>query len=185
MRVKIRKICYSPNISPAPTSNAVTSMTQLDKQAAVARSALGAELTAEEAAALAEVVAVRQVSRGEIVVREGQARRTLFVLAEGRLNVCTDDVEGERTIYQLRVGECAGTRAFLDGSERKAMLRADIDSILLTLEPEDFEGMVESYPWVVYKVMRALFRVTHANLMRMNLETDELRNYMMKTGGRY
>jgi hypothetical protein len=33
--------------------------------------------------------------------------------------------------------------------------------------------------------MRALFRVTHTNLMRMNLESAELRNYMMKTGGRY
>lgn len=160
-------------------------MTQLDKPAAIARSVLGAELTADEAAALAAIISVRQVPRGEIVVREGESRRTLFVLAEGRLNVCKEDGEGERTIYQLRAGECAGTRAFLDGSERKAMLRADTDSILLTLEPEDFEAIVESHPWVVYKMLRALFRVTHANLMRMNLETDELRNYMMKTGGRY
>ena len=160
-------------------------MTQLDKSAAIARSALGAELTADEAAALAEIVMVRELPRGEVLVREGEARRTLFVLAEGRLNVCKDGAEGERAIYQLRRGECAGTRAFVDGSERKAMLRADTDSTLLMLEPEDFEGLVESHPWVVYKVMRALFRVTHANLMRMNLETSELRNYMMKTGGRY
>ncbi len=33
--------------------------------------------------------------------------------------------------------------------------------------------------------MRALFRITHANLVRVNSETSELRNYLLKTGGRY
>ena len=37
----------------------------------------------------------------------------------------------------------------------------------------------------VYKVMRAIFRISHGNLMRVNLESAEMRNYLMKTGGRY
>lgn len=160
-------------------------MTELDKTEALGRSVLGAELDEGDKAALAEKMGLERVPKGEVLVREGEARRTLFVLAEGRLSVCRM-VEGRyQAIYQLRDGECAGTRAFLDGSERKAMLRADEDSSVLTLEPQDFESLVEVRPWLVYKVMRALFRVTHANLMRMNLESAELRNYMMKTGGRY
>jgi CRP-like cAMP-binding protein len=160
-------------------------MTEIDKTQAVASSVLGAELDAAEAAALAGQMGMEHLSKGARLVREGEARRTLFLLAEGRISVCKVDGENEQPIYQLRVGECAGTRAFLDGSERKAALRAEADSTVLTLEPGDFESLVESHPWVVYKVMRALFRVTHANLMRMNLESAELRNYMMKTGGRY
>lgn len=169
----------------AITPELVAPMTQLDKSEALGRSILGGELDEAEKAALAEKMGLERVPSGEVLVREGEARRTLFVLAAGRLSVCRM-VEGHyQTIYPLRDGECAGTRAFLDGSERKAMLRADKDSTVLTLEPQDFESLVESWPWLVYKVMRALFRVTHANLMRMNLESAELRNYMMKTGGRY
>lgn len=160
-------------------------MTQLDKAEAVARSIVGAELEPEECSALAGAMGVLQLQPGEVLVRENEARRTLFVLAEGRLSVCKVDGDGETMLYQLRIGECAGTRAFLDGSERKAVLRADSDTAVLTLEPEDFERLIDSHPRLVYKVMRALFRVTHANLMRMNLESAELRNYMMKTGGRY
>lgn len=160
-------------------------MTQLDKVETVARSILGAELDADECAALAEKMGIQPIKQGEILVRENEKRRTLFVLAEGRLSVCKGDGERETRLYQLRIGECAGTRAFLDGSERKAMLRADTDGAVLTLEPEAFERLIDSHPRLVYKVMRGLFRVTHTNLMRMNLETAELRNYMMKTGGRY
>lgn len=160
-------------------------MTTIDKSTALSQSILGAELDAGELAALADAMGVASTHKGDYLVREGEARRTLFVLADGRLSVCTRSEGSEQAIYQLRVGEVAGTRAFLDGSARKAGLRADVDSTVLTLEPDAFEGLVEHHPWVVYKVMRALFRVTHANLMRMNLESAELRNYMMKTGGRY
>lgn len=160
-------------------------MTQLDKAAAVARSTLGAELDAGECAALAGKLGVQAMKEGELVVREGEARRTLFILADGKLSVCKREDDKETQLYQLRIGECAGTRAFIDSSERKARLRADTDGAVLTLEPEDFESLIETHPWLVYKVMRALFRVTHTNLMRMNLESAELRNYMMKTGGRY
>jgi CRP/FNR family transcriptional regulator, cyclic AMP receptor protein len=166
-------------------SEPVIPMTQLDKVEAVARSSLGGELDADEAAALAAKMGVLSLRAGQLLVSEGEHRRTLFVLAEGHLSVCKGSGEQQQTLYQLRVGECAGTRAFLDGSERKANLRADTDSMVLTLEPADFESLVDADPWVVYKVMRALFRVTHTNLMRMNLESAELRNYMMKTGGRY
>jgi CRP-like cAMP-binding protein len=160
-------------------------MTQLDKAAAVARSILGAELDAAECAALAGKMGVETMKEGELVVNEGEPRRTLFLLADGKLSVCKGEANEEAHLYQLRIGECAGTRAFIDGSERKARLRADTDGVVLTLEPEDFESLIETHPWLVYKVMRALFRVTHTNLMRMNLESAELRNYMMKTGGRY
>ena len=160
-------------------------MNTFDKSVALSQSILGAELDAGELDALAGAMGIATTRKGDYLVREGEPRRTLFVLADGRLSVCTQGDGGEQAIYQLRVGEVAGTRAFLDSSARKAGLRAEIDSTVLTLEPEAFEGLVNSHPWVIYKVMRALFRVTHANLMRMNLESAELRNYMMKTGGRY
>jgi CRP/FNR family transcriptional regulator, cyclic AMP receptor protein len=160
-------------------------MNELNIADVLAKSSLGAELTPDECMALGGVMGVESVPAGRTLVREGEARRTLFVLAEGRLNVCKDVNGQEETVYQMRIGECAGTRAFIDGSPRKAALCTDTDSLVLTLEPEAFEGLIETEPRLVYKVMRAIFRITHSNLMRVNLESAELRNYMMKTGGRY
>ena len=47
------------------------------------------------------------------------------------------------------------------------------------------EAGVDAQPRLAYKVMRALFRVTHTNLMRMNQESQQLANYIHKSQGRY
>ena len=82
-------------------------------------------------------------------------------------------------------GECAGTRAFVDRSPRKATLRAIGNATVYTLTPESFDTVVDAHPRLAYKVMRALFRVSHTNLMRMNQESQQLSNYIHKTQGHY
>jgi hypothetical protein len=44
---------------------------------------------------------------------------------------------------------------------------------------------VESHPRLVYKVMRAVFRMTYINLMRIDDESEQLKNYVFKAHGRY
>ncbi|MBK1700168.1 Crp/Fnr family transcriptional regulator [Thiococcus pfennigii] len=160
-------------------------MSQVDKTNVLRASVLGTELDESEAQVLAERMGVLEVKGDELLVDEGEEQRTLFLLAAGRLCVCKTVGGVERRVYQMRPGECAGTRAFIDGSMRKAGLRAVGDCTVLTLEPEDFEALIESHPRLVYKVMRAIFRITHANLMRVNMESSELRNYVVRNGGRY
>jgi CRP/FNR family transcriptional regulator, cyclic AMP receptor protein len=82
-------------------------------------------------------------------------------------------------------GECAGTRAFVKQSKRRATLRALGDATVYTLTPEDFEELLDANPRLAYMVMRALFRITHTNLARVNQESQELTNYITKTHGRY
>ena len=85
----------------------------------------------------------------------------------------------------MKEGECAGTRAFVEQSPRKATLRAVGNSTVYTLTPADFDALLDAEPRLAFLVMRALFRVTHANLSRMNQETRQLANYINKTQGRY
>lgn len=160
-------------------------MNTLSKIQTLARSVLGTELDETEVGILADRMGVLSAHDGETLVSEGEDRRTLFVLVEGRMDVAKVVGPHEETVYQMRAGECAGTRAFIDGSTRKAALRAVGESILLTLEPDDFESLLDTHPRLVYKVMRAVFRVTDANLMRANLESAELRNYLARGSRRY
>ena len=152
----------------------------------VRNSTVGTELTEDKAKLLAERMGVRHLKDGEFLVKEGEADQTLFMLATGKLTVTSMDADGvEQPVYTMKEGECAGTRAFVEQSPRKATLRAVGDSTVYTLTPQDFEALLDSHPRVAFKVMRALFRVTHANLSRMNQESRELTNYITKTQGRY
>jgi len=160
-------------------------MNDTDKAEALGRSALGTELSEAQRQVLAAQMGVVELHHGDKLVTEGEQRRTLFVLVKGRINVCKQVGGQEETVYQMREGECAGTRAFVDGSPRKAMLCSDGDSTLLTLDPEPFEALIDRHPHTVHKVMRAIFRITHTNLMRVNLESAEMRNYLSRSGGRY
>lgn len=148
-------------------------------------STLGDELDRNESDALAAKMGVVTARDGEVVVAENDKRSTLYVLIDGRLEVMSRIDGHDVPVYTMKKGECAGTRAFVDRSPRKATLRASGPTTVYTLEPDAFESLLATHPAVVYKVMRALFRITHSNLMRMNQETAQLTNYINKTHGRY
>jgi CRP/FNR family cyclic AMP-dependent transcriptional regulator len=152
---------------------------------AIRQTSLGVELDDEECRIIAASMNVRHLEDGELVVKEGEADNTLFVLIEGKLAVTGTVLGQELVVYTMKPGECAGTRAFVDRTPRKATLRSVGKTTVYTLKPEAFEAMLETHPRIVYKVMRALFRITHTNLMRMNLESQELVNYVSKMRGRY
>ena len=59
------------------------------------------------------------------------------------------------------------------------------DCQVLSLERAAFEGIVESDPKLVYKVLRAVARSAHRTMRRMNGEFIELSNYIFKQHGRY
>lgn len=151
----------------------------------VRASTLGDELDKNESAALAGIMGVRKLHDGELLVAENTADYALYLLADGRLEVLSKTDGQDIVVYSMSKGECAGTRAFVDRTPRKATLRAAGDTTVYTLEQQPFESLLAKHPGVVYKVMRALFRITHANLMRMNQESQQLSNYINKSHGRY
>lgn len=152
----------------------------------VRNSSVGSELHEDDAKQLAAILGVRQLQDNELLVSEGGADQTLFLLASGKLAVISVDAKGkENPVYTMKEGECAGTRAFVDQAPRKATLRARGNATVYTLTPDAFESLVNAHPRLAYKVMRALFRITHTNLMRMNQESQEMANYIQKSQGRY
>ena len=148
-------------------------------------SAIGEELNVNECKTLASVMKVRHAEDGEILVSESGAENTLFVLIEGNLDVINSQDGQEEVVYTMQAGEVAGTRAFVDRSPRKATLRAKGDITVYTLDPFEFESLMDKQPRIVYKAMRAIFKITHGNLLRMNQEKEQLSNYINRTHGRY
>jgi CRP/FNR family cyclic AMP-dependent transcriptional regulator len=149
------------------------------------KTALGKDMDTGDCAVLSPLMSVRHLHDGEVLVRQGDTSKTLFVLVSGKIDVSSQISGNESHLYTMTPGECAGTRAFVDMDIRHVTLTAVGDTVVYTLEPEDFESLLDTHPRVVYKFMRGLFRQTHQNLTRMNEVTQQLSNYITKTGGRY
>ena len=149
------------------------------------QSSIGKDLTSAECKTLCSVMGVKKLKDGEMLSKEGDAAGTLFILIEGKLNLYADKDGKGAVLYTMHHGECAGTRAFIDRTTRKATLVANGDATVYTLEPAAFESLIDGNPRIIYKVMCALFRNTHTNLIRMNQEAEQLSNYINRTQGRY
>ena len=146
---------------------------------------LGAEMTDEECRTLADIMRVIDVDDGETLASEEDVNNHLHLLADGRIRA-ENTLEGKQEIlYEMQVGEVAGTRAFVDGTPRRTTLRAIGRATVYALAPEDFEAIVESHPRLGYRAMRAVFRMTYINLTRVDEESEQLKNYFFKAHGRY
>ena len=152
----------------------------------IRQSPLGQELSDEESRTLANIMSIRRLKDGEILVHEGEANTSMHIVTAGQLAVTTTTEEGETvTLYVLKTGEFAGTRAFVDRAPRKATLRAMGESEVYVLDPDPFEALLGGHPHLVFSVMRAIFRTVHNLLMRIDMENAQLLNYINRQHGRY
>lgn len=152
----------------------------------IKQSVLGEELDAEECELLASIMEIHRLSRGERLVTEGDVDNRLVLVAAGKVAVLSKNLDGRDIgVYTMSRGECAGTRAFVDGTPRKATLEAVDSAVVYTLRPEDLESCIDRHPTIAYRVMRGLFRATHSNLMRSNQERQDLTNYITRVNARY
>jgi CRP-like cAMP-binding protein len=160
-------------------------MTHTADPQVIRRSVLGVEMNDEECATLAGIMQTHVLEEGEVLVREGDIDAHLHLLAQGRIRAESGLGQEQQVLYEMRSGELAGTRAFVDGTPRRATMRAIGRATLYALAPEDFDALVESHPRLVLKAMRAIFRMTYINLMRSDTESEQLKNYFFKAHGRY
>jgi CRP-like cAMP-binding protein len=171
----------------AINTNREKSRTDARKLELVRNSALAVELTGDQCAVLAELVSVKELADGDVLVRQGAADNHLYVIVNGALAVARQ-VEGDGqwiNLHLLTKGDLAGELGFMDGRPHYAALRATGPTQVLCLEREKLESLLEREPVIVYRVMRAIFRVVHVIINRMAMQTSELTNYVFKVHGKY
>jgi cAMP-binding proteins - catabolite gene activator and regulatory subunit of cAMP-dependent protein kinases len=148
-------------------------------------SALAAELTGDQCGVLAGMMAVRDLEDGEILVKQGTTDNRVYAVVSGALGV-SRELDGEwHNIHVLTKGDLAGELGFMDDRPRYAALRALGPTRVLSLEREKLESLLNREPLIVYRVMRAIFRVVHVILNRQAMQSSELTNYMFKVHGKY
>ena len=106
------------------------------------------------------------VSRGEIIAEQGEAGRSLFVIAAGTVGVHRHDgldmgpggsaKTRLKRIATLHAPEIFGEFALIDEQPRSALVKADTVSRLYRLDFEDFYDMLFDQPDITRRLIRLL-----------------------------
>ncbi|MEO8304761.1 MAG: Crp/Fnr family transcriptional regulator [Betaproteobacteria bacterium] len=161
-------------------------MTTPERLEALRQSRLATELSNEQCSVLSDIVTLRDLSDGEVLVEEGAADNHLYSIVKGLLCVVKNaGTPEELTFFTIGAGDFADELSFMDGTEHYASLVARGDTRVLGLERERLESLLTARPDIVYKVMRAIIRAVHQVQRRLSMQSVELTNYIYKQHGRY
>ncbi|MQA30015.1 MAG: cyclic nucleotide-binding domain-containing protein [Luteitalea sp.] len=123
---------------------------------AIERVSIFEALTNEDREELSAGATPSLYASGELVVRQGEAGRSMFVVASGEVVVTLDP--GDRVVARLAPGDFFGEMSLLTGAPRTANVRASADSQLIELTVDAFRRFVLANPAAVEQVGMAVAR---------------------------
>lgn len=94
------------------------------------------------------------LSRGEVLIKEGDAADALFIVLRGRFTVLLDG----RAIAEISKGEPLGELAFFAGGTRTATVMAARDSAVMVLRREIYNGLAAEIPALANGILAAVSR---------------------------
>jgi CRP/FNR family cyclic AMP-dependent transcriptional regulator len=128
--------------------------TQDKKVESLKRAPLFEDLSRKELVQLARMSDDLEVPAGTVLCEEGDRGREFFVLVDGEVEVA----KKSRRVATLRGGDFVGEISLLEESPRTATVTAKTPVRFFVLTPRDFRRVVDEYPSVERKVLRALAR---------------------------
>ena len=142
----------------------------MNKAEELQRSRLFHGLLPEEIEMLAEVTQQKNYKAGELVFEQGSVGDSLFLLAEGAVDVVRKREDGEeRVIATLHAPEFFGEMSLIDKEYRSATIRASTDTVMLCLSSENLRSFSR-----VYRNGFTLLVINIARVLSLRLrETNE------------
>ncbi|MEE2959917.1 MAG: cyclic nucleotide-binding domain-containing protein [Myxococcota bacterium] len=132
-----------------------------DKRGILADSPLFDNLLTTELTMLADLFTVKEYKTGELVFDEGNVGDSMYVIAEGIVEVLRRNPDGEfQAIAELGERQFFGEMSLIDKEYRSATVRAKQGAKLLQLSNENLHIFARNYrngfTWVVVNIARVL-----------------------------
>ena len=115
----------------------------LDWMDALLRSPLFAKIPAANIQTLLIRFQEKEVSLGEVIVKEHDHGDDFFVIKDGRAIVTQGEGHKEKTVAAIQTGDCFGEDALISGSERNATVTMASNGSLMLLGKEDFDELLK------------------------------------------
>lgn len=132
-------------------------------------------LTKDELDRLIAVCEMKQFTKGNILFKEGDTSKNIYVVAEGRLGVRKriidkkdDNIPLAPVIAEHGVGEIVGEFSFFDGNPRSAEVFAMIDTWVLILDSEMFHHFTDNFPQVSQKITVNIIKILIGRMRKAN-----------------
>lgn len=120
-----------------------------------AHDALPCKLSLDEWKKLAPYLSIRFLQPGDALMREGEAERELFILAEGELQVTLKGT----VLAMLKPGTLVGEGTFFSGQSRSATVTAAQPGVAWSLTWERFDAMGHKQPRLAIELAKGLAAV--------------------------
>ncbi len=126
-------------------------------QDAVAAIPFFAALGETERKQLVDTAVLHVVNPGDVIIREGDPGRSIFVVLDGRVRVFTRDHHGEELeLAILEVSQFFGEMSFLRGEPRSSSVAAITNSLLVEFSFSGMRKLVQQHP-AVKKILLEYF----------------------------
>ena len=144
------------------------------------------DVSGEDIENLLAVMKIRQFTRGEEIIREGDPGESIFVLFEGTVSVTKKmtlfaDNQGKSRVDKALIRLKGADHAFFgemslcgESEQRSATVKAEADCVLGELAAKDIHTMVEKDPDFGQKFYRNLAKVLADRLRKANRDILKL-----------
>lgn len=116
---------------------------------------------------------VKELKKGEVLFREGDASDAMYVIKKGRIAITKTKGSGEVELAELGPGEMLGEMAFFDNKPRSAGARSKVDAVVIVLPFSSLYAQFKTFPeWLKAMVKNVNGKLRDANAKIKNLERE-------------
>lgn len=98
----------------------------------------------------------RDFPTGHVLFRDGDSGREMFVIQAGKVRICKQVRDVDKTLVVLGAGEFFGEMSILNNQPRSATAIIDEDAKLLVIDPKTFEAMVRGNAEIAVRMIKKL-----------------------------
>lgn len=127
-------------------------------------------LTDDDLSEVAAICTRRKLKDGEVLAKQGEFGRELYIVSEGLVEVIVSERTGSRVVVNLGAGQLIGEMSLVDRGPRSATVKAIHDpTFVQIIQNEDFQALCQQNTQIGYLVMQNLaadlsFKLRHHNL---------------------
>lgn len=123
---------------------------------ALARIDFFAAISADDQRRLAQAATLRMYGTGEVIMRQGEFARELYVVERGEVALTATSGVAQIELARLKEGEVFGERGAITGEPRMATVRAVTDCEVVVIGQDAFQDILEKSPSVAESLSEIL-----------------------------
>lgn len=133
------------------------------------------DLGNDELEALYSRMTLVKCREGEVLFREGDEGRELFVIVDGTVNISVRLPDGSQLpLADIGRGNFFGEMSIIENAPRSATCRAAKSGVFLSLHTRDFYDLIRLHPDTAMKIMSRMLNIISERLMNTGTLLSEM-----------